>query len=162
MERLQSFEFIPFIHAIQNDADAVMVAHILMKKIDAGYPASMSQKIVTNILRENMGFKGVVMTDDLTMGAIEKNYEIENAAVKSVNAGCDTLLVCHGYDKQVRVIDALKAAAVKGTISKRRLNESVYRIIKLKEKYGLTDDIKDNVDIRAINDEIERALSTFF
>ncbi|HEY9060397.1 MAG TPA: beta-N-acetylhexosaminidase [Pseudobacteroides sp.] len=162
LERLQSFEFVPFIHAIQNNADAVMIAHILIKKMDAIYPASMSEKIVTNILRQNMGFNGVVMTDDLTMGAILKNYNIGNAAVKSINAGCDILLVCHGYNKEVSVIETIKEAVQKGIISKERLNESVYRIIKLKVKYGLIDGKKDNVDIGAINSQINKALSTFF
>ncbi|KNY30036.1 beta-N-acetylhexosaminidase [Pseudobacteroides cellulosolvens] len=158
LDRLQNFEFIPFAEAIQNDADTVMIAHILMKKIDEKYPASMSYKIVNNILRNNMGFQGVVVTDDLTMGAIEKNFVIDDAAVKSFNAGCDILLVCHGYDKELKVIEALKRAAEDGTISKKRIDESVYRIIQLKVKYGLTDTKNHNVDIRNINREIERVL----
>lgn len=162
LERLQNFEFIPFDYAIQSNADAVMIAHILMEKIDSIYPASMSDKIVTNILRQSMGFKGVILTDDLTMGAIQNNYVIENAAIKSINAGCDILLVCHGYNKQVSVIEAIKEAVQKGIISKERLNESVYRIIKLKVKYGLTDDKRDKVDTETINSETNRILSDFF
>ncbi len=158
LERLQNFELIPFAEAIQNDADAVMIAHILMKKIDEDYPASMSYKVVNDILRDNMGFKGVVVTDDLTMGAIEKNFNIDDAAVKSFNAGCDILLVCHGYDKELRVIEALKRAVENGTISKKRIDESVYRIIELKAKYGLTDTRSNNIDIKGINQEIERVL----
>ncbi|HOV27675.1 MAG TPA: beta-N-acetylhexosaminidase [Pseudobacteroides sp.] len=156
LDRLRNFEFIPFLEAIRHNADAVMIAHILMSKIDGDYPASMSHKVVSGILRDEMEFKGVVITDDLTMGAIEKNYDIGDAAVKSFNAGCDILLVCHGYEKELSVIRALKEAAENGEIPLERIDESVYRIIQLKNKYGLTDTKIDDVNITGINEEIDK------
>ena len=134
LKRLKSFELIPFEAAIKNSVDVVMAAHILLPKIDAKYPSSMSKTIITDILRNGLKFNGVVITDDMTMGAVTKNYDIGDAAVTSVNAGCDIILVCHGYDNEVSVINSLKKAVQNGTIKEERVNESLYRILKLKSK----------------------------
>lgn len=75
-----------------------MVAHILMTQLDPDLPASLSPAVVTDLLRGELGFGGVVFTDDLTMGAITQNYGLGEAAVLTVEAGCDMLLVCHGRD----------------------------------------------------------------
>ena len=79
-------------------APAVMVAHILLSQIDPDNPASLSPEVVTGLLREEMGYEGVVCTDDLTMGAISNTYGMGEAAVLAVEAGCDLLLVCHSAD----------------------------------------------------------------
>lgn len=161
MSRLKSFELVPFNDAIKNGADAVMVAHILMNKIDSQNPASLSKTIITDLLRDQLNFKGVVITDDMTMGAIVKNYTISDAAIKSVNAGSDIVLVCHGHDNEVAVIDALKKAVEDGTIPEERINESIYRILKLKDKYKLTDSTLNSIDVGKINDKINNTLSTY-
>ncbi|HBI27489.1 MAG TPA: beta-N-acetylhexosaminidase, partial [Peptococcaceae bacterium] len=95
LDRLSNFELKPFASAIQNGADAVMIAHILLPKIDANHPASLSQTVITDILRNDLQFDGVVLTDDMTMGAIVNNYDLGEAAVESINAGSDIVLVCH-------------------------------------------------------------------
>ncbi len=161
MDRLTGFELVPFKAAIDNQADAVMVAHILLSKIDAENPATMSEAIITGLLRNRLGFNGVVITDDMTMGAIVDNYDIGDAAVRSVNAGSDIVLVCHGNEKRLAVIDALIDAADNGTITEQRLNESVYRILKMKSKYGLKDDTVNPVDIEEINRKINAVLKDF-
>ena len=120
LERLKSFELIPFKDAIENNADGVMVAHILLPKIDSENPASLSKAVITDILRGKLNFNGVVITDDMTMGAIMKNYNIEEAALKSINAGSDIILVCHGYNNEVEVINALKKAVGDGTLTDRK------------------------------------------
>ena len=162
MERLESFELVPFQEAINNQADAVMVAHILMNSVDPKNPASMSKVIITDVLRGQMGFDGVVITDDMTMGAIIENYKISDAVVKSVNAGSDIILVCHGYDHQVNAMNALKAAIEGETMLEDRINESVYRILKLKEKYKLMDDITPLINIDEINKKIDGILSKWY
>lgn len=161
MERLKSFELIPFGQAIDENVDAVMVAHILLPKIDPKYPSSMSKKIITDTLRGDLSFGGVVITDDMTMGAITKNYNIGDAAVTSVNAGSDIVLVCHGYDEEVSVIDALKKAVQDGTISEERIDQSVYRILKLKQKYGISDKTVKSIDTAGLNSKISKLLSTY-
>lgn len=161
LNRLQSFELIPFAEAIEKGADAVMIAHILLPKIDKENPSSMSKTIITDILRTDLKFDGVVITDDMTMGAITKNYNISKAAIKSVEAGSDIVLVCHGYENEVKVINDLKDAVSKGEISEKRIDESVYRILKLKEKYNLNDNIIDSVDVGRINNKIRTLLDTY-
>ncbi len=160
LQRLESLELIPFTEAIKNkEADVVMIAHILLPKIDKQNPSSMSKTIITDILRTNLKFDGIVITDDMSMGAIIKKYNIGESAVKSVNAGTDIVLVCGGYDSKIEVIEALKSAVLKGEISESRMNESVYRILKVKRKYKLKDDIINFVDVGKINSKINKLLN---
>lgn len=154
INRLNSFEFVPFKTAIQNRADAVMVGHILLPKIDNKYPSSMSYEIVTNILRKDLGFNGLVVSDDMTMAAITENYSIEEAAVKSINAGVDLLLVCQKYENTENVLKALKEAVLNGTISKERLDNALYNIISIKKKYLLNKEPKSDITINTLNEKI--------
>jgi beta-N-acetylhexosaminidase len=151
LDRLRRFELIPFREAIQNGADAVMVAHILLPKIDPDYPASLSKTIITDLLKNELKFTGLVVTDDMTMGAITENYSIDGAAVQAIAAGSDLVLVCHEYQKELAVIDAIKNAVSNGTIPESRIDESVYKILKLKQKYGLSDRAIGSVDVARIN-----------
>jgi beta-N-acetylhexosaminidase len=154
LNRLKSFELIPFSKAIQNKADVVMVAHILLPKIDKDNPASFSKAIITDVLRNYLGYNGVVITDDMTMGAIVKNYDIGQAAVKSLNAGTDIILVCHDFDKETAVINAINKAAENKVISQKSIDEKLYRVLKLKQKYGLKDVEVNSVNVKAINNSI--------
>lgn len=165
LERLEDFELGPFKDAIKKDADGIMIAHLLLPQIDQQNPATLSKTIITEILRKKLNYKGVVITDDMTMGAIAENYEIGEAAIKSVKAGSDIVLVCHEYDNQVRVIEALKTAAQKGDIPIERIDESVYRILLLKEKYNFSNgtveaDTKENLlkKIQGINSRISEII----
>lgn len=142
LERLNNFEIVPFKHAIDEEADVVMVAHILLSKLDSGYPASMSREVIENMLRDQLGFEGVIITDDMTMGAIVKNYSIENAAIQSIKAGVDILLVGHGYENALATLNIIKSEVDKGNITVERIDESVYRILRLKDKYGLSNTVK--------------------
>lgn len=161
LSRLESFELIPFSEAIQNNADAVMTAHILLPNIDPENPATMSKVILTNILRDKLKFNGVIITDDMTMGAIVKNYNIGEAAVRSINAGSDLILVCHDNANRLAVIDALRKAARNGTIPMSRIDGSVYRILKLKEKYHLNDSNIKAIDVKKINGMIDSVLNKY-
>jgi beta-N-acetylhexosaminidase len=156
--QLNDFELIPFNEAIKNNVDAIMVSHILLNKIDADFPASMSKVIITDILRENLKFQGVVITDDMTMGAIIKYYDIGDASVKSINAGSDLILVCHGYDNELKVINSLKLAVQNKIITEDRLNESVYRILRLKEKYNINNNKVSTPNVDELNNKIEAVL----
>ena len=132
-----------------------MVAHILMTAIDPERPASLSHAVVTGLLREKLGFDGVVCTDDLTMAAVSDTYGMGEAAVLALEAGCDLLLVCHGADNLTAARDALLEAVETGRISQERLDESVYRILKVKSDFALTNDpVDENVDVSALNDQI--------
>ncbi len=156
---LNQLELIPFRNAFKNQADMVMVAHILMKKLDSKYPASMSKTVITGLLRKQLGFNGVVITDDMTMGAITKHYNLKDAAVRAVNAGCDMILVGHGKDNVSTVYNSLYEAAKNHTIKEDTIDKSVYRILSLKRKYELTNHHVPPVNITKLNSQIERANS---
>ena len=158
LKRIMDFEIVPFKTAIDNGADMVMVAHILMPEIDSEYPASMSHIIITDVLRHELGFDSVVITDDITMGAIEKKYDIGTAAIKSINSGVDIILVGHNYNKAIIVINAIKAGIETGDITLEKVDKSLYRILKLKEKYKLKDTVIDHLNIDAINETINKLL----
>jgi beta-N-acetylhexosaminidase len=148
---LEKIELIPFKQAIANGADVVMVGHIMLPKIDPKNPSTMSEKIIQGILRKDLKFNGVVITDDMTMKAIINNFEIGQAAVQSVKAGSDIIMVAHDYDKIVTVIKALKAAVESGEISEERIDESVNRILELKKNYNVQNELIKSVDVDELN-----------
>lgn len=158
-EELEETELIPFRAAIQSagtdgQVPAVMVAHILLTQLDPERPASLSPAVVTGLLREELGFAGAVLTDDLTMGAVTQSYGLGEAAVLAVEAGCDILLVCHGQDSVPAVRTALLEAVASGRITTERLDESVYRILRLKTEYALTNEPVSPPDLEALNAQI--------
>lgn len=153
--QLARLEWLPFQAAIQEQADAVMVAHILYPKLDPDRPASLSKVIIGQQLRSGMGFTGVVITDDLTMGAITKNYSLGSAAVDTVLAGSDILLVAHEYSNEQAARNALLAAVKSGKLSEARIDESVTRILSLKAKYQLTDSPVAVPDLTQLNKDIK-------
>ena len=117
------------------DRDCVMVGHIATPELTGDLtPASMSGEIVTGVLRQQLNFPGVVITDSLEMGAITQEYSAAEAAVRAIEAGCDILLC---PDDLQAAFDAVLAAAENGTISGARIDESVSRILLLKQSYGL-------------------------
>ena len=157
-EALLENELAPFRAAIDGGAPAVMVAHILMTQLDPQRPASLSPAVVTGLLREELGFDGVVFTDDLTMGAVSQTYGMGEAAVLAVEAGCDMALVCHRQDNLKAARSALLEAVDSGRISMERLDESVYRVLALKAACGLSDGPVAPPDVAALNREIEAVL----
>lgn len=158
LERLNSLELIPFKKAIEEGADAVMTAHILFPKIDSSNPATLSGKVINGILRESLGFEGVIITDDLTMGAIRNSYSAGQAAVRAFLAGHDILLICHEYDNYYMAIQAMKEAVTSGKIKEEQVDRSVQRILTLKKKYKLSNEPVNSIDVDAINKELDKLL----
>lgn len=161
LSRLRKLELIPFKEAVENKADVVMIAHLLMPKLDPDHPASFSKKVITDLLRNELGFQGVVISDDMTMGAIEKNYEIGKASVEAILAGGNIVLVGHDAEKEKTAIRALKKAVADGTIPEDVLNNRVYAILKLKQAYGLTDRPASGPDVQSINKDLTALLQTY-
>ncbi|MCR8849392.1 beta-N-acetylhexosaminidase [Rossellomorea sp. SC111] len=155
LQELESLELIPFRRAINDGADLVMVAHILLPKLDDSYPSSLSEAIVTDLLRKKLNYNGVVITDDMTMKAVTDNYGMGEAAVQSVKAGSDLILIAHDAQKAVTAMEALKSAVKNGEISEERIDESVQRIINLKQKYHLKDTQTGEVDLTELNQAIK-------
>ncbi|MCR2806444.1 beta-N-acetylhexosaminidase [Paenibacillus sp. SCIV0701] len=158
VEQLSQFELLPFAEAIDQDVDAIMVAHLLMRQIDAEHPASISKAVITGLLRDELGYDGVVITDDMTMGALLKGNNIGEAAVQSFLAGTDILLVCHEEELQLEVLQALEQAVDNGTITEQRIDESLRRVLLLKHKYNLSDAAAPPIDLEAVNGIISSAL----
>lgn len=161
LNRLESFELIPFKNAIENGADCIMVAHILLPKIDAENPATLSKTIITDILRDKLKYDGVVITDDMNMGAIEKNYDLAEAALKAVNAGNDIVLVAHKYENALYVLHTIQKAVLDGLISEERIDQSVYRILRLKRSYNLKDENIQAIDIDSMNRKIKETIEKY-
>lgn len=158
LKDLYALELIPFTHAIKYGADAVMVGHIMLPKIDSTYPASISEKIITDILREQLDFEGIIITDDMTMKAIINTLEIGEAAVSAVKAGNDIVLVAHDYANVIKVKEAILQAVEAGEISEQRIDDSVKRILSIKEKYNLSNKQLDRVKIQELNQSINEIL----
>ncbi|RNB84753.1 beta-N-acetylhexosaminidase [Brevibacillus fluminis] len=161
IKRLRSVELVPFADAVRAGADLVMVAHILLPKLDPDHPSSFSQPIITGLLRKELGFGGVVITDDMTMGAIAKHYDIGASAVQAVLAGGNIVLVGHEFDKQATVLHALKQAVLNGSMPMKTIDERVYQILALKQKYKLTDKSVPPVNVKQLNQQITGVLNRF-
>ncbi|UOQ42837.1 beta-N-acetylhexosaminidase [Halobacillus salinarum] len=160
LTQLQQLELIPFKQAVNQGADVVMVAHILIPELDGSYPSSMSKNMITGILRDNLGYNGVIMTDDMTMKAITNHYHLKEAAIQSIRAGNDIILIAHGPQNAIDSIEAIKRAVKQGDLSEERINQSVKRIIQLKMKYGLTDEKSDQFNLSDLNQSLRSLLQS--
>lgn len=134
-ERLEAVEFPPFRRAVAAGVATMMTAHVLYKGLDDQLPATLSPAIITNLLREEMRYDGVVLTDDLEMHAIVDHYGPGDAAVRALLAGCDVLLICKDRDREIAAFDAVEKAVASGTIDFERLNQSVARIQRVKQRF---------------------------
>lgn len=141
MKRLNELELAPFKKAMDVGLDAVMTAHIALPRVaeEANLPATLSRNILTKVLREQMGFDGIVVTDGLEMDGIVERYGSGRAAVIAINAGADMPLVLWQMKKKDEVYDTLMAAVKSGEISRERLDQSVRRILAVKARRGLFD-----------------------
>ena len=124
--------FVDLIKQSKPNTYAIMVSHAMYPQIDAEHPSSLSKAIITDWLRKDMGYNGVVVTDDMDMGALAKHYTFSDMAVQSILAGSDILLVCHEYEHMQEAYNGLMKAVKDGRISKERLDESVKRILLMK------------------------------
>jgi beta-N-acetylhexosaminidase len=135
LPRLQALEWTPFRSAIASNVDSIMTAHIAVPALDdAATPATLSPKILTGILRDQLGFEGLIVTDALEMGGIAHGFTSGEAAVKALEAGADVLLM---PADPLAAIDAVAAAVKAGQITEQRIEQSVTRILTAKARVGL-------------------------
>lgn len=143
LEELKNFELMPFRAAIHEDIEMIMIGHILLPSIDEEYPSTLSQNIIGEILRDEMGYEGVIISDDMTMGAIVNNYSLEEASIDFLKAGGDIVLVCHGIINPNIVFDRIMESIETGELTTEAIDQKIYRILELKDRY-----LKDeNVDL---------------
>lgn len=130
MERLMELELAPFIKAIEGGVDAIMTAHVVFAALEeSGVPSTLSYRILTELLREKLGFKGLIVTDCLEMKAISEGIGVAEGAVRAIEAGSDLVLVSHTLDRQISAIEAVIAAVESGRIPESRIDASLLRIV---------------------------------
>ncbi|MEO8596634.1 MAG: glycoside hydrolase family 3 N-terminal domain-containing protein [Candidatus Solibacter sp.] len=150
-ERLDRVELVPFKAAVDAGVDAVMTAHIAVPALSPpGIPSTLSSAILTDLLKKDLGFKGIIVTDALEMAGIVKTFSTGDAAVRAIEAGADILLM--PTDPEA-VVKAVTAAVQSGRLTRRRIQESVIKILAAKEKVGL--DRKRFVDLENISDVVD-------
>ncbi|MDR9852733.1 glycoside hydrolase family 3 protein [Paenibacillus sp. VCA1] len=135
LDRLQQVELKPFIEAIRGGVDVIMTAHVIFPAIEPErIPATLSRSVLTGLLREDLAYDGIIVTDCLEMHAIAKFFGIGEGAVKAVEAGADVVLVSHTLSDQIEAFEAVKQAVLSGRISEKTIDNAVARILALKSK----------------------------
>ncbi|WP_432357272.1 beta-N-acetylhexosaminidase [Sporosarcina sp. UB5] len=146
LERLHAVELVPFKQCIAAGADAVMSAHVYFPALEKkeNVPATLSHSVITGLLREELGFDGVITTDCMEMDAIAKRIGTVEGCVQAVEAGVDFVMVSHLHDLQEQAVLRLAEAVESGRISEQRIKESIARIEKLARKYTSWEEIDAN------------------
>jgi beta-N-acetylhexosaminidase len=142
-DRIRRVECVPFRAGIAADVAFIMTAHVLIPSFDEERPATLSSKVVQAVLREELGFQGVIVSDDLEMQALAKSYSVTDAAVQAIAAGCDVVLVCRALsddrardvDVQAAVLEELVHAVEDGRIPYKRLDDALTRLRRAKERF---------------------------
>ncbi len=148
LDELKKKEFLPYSNAIAQGLDFIMVGHISVPNVTGDdTPASLSEKMISEVLRQDLGFKGIVMTDYLNDRTIVKNYSAADAAVKAIQAGADLLLEPDDLDA---AYEGLLKAVKKGDITEDRLDESIYRILRV--KLSMQDESSDTTESESVSD----------
>ncbi|MBI3073665.1 MAG: glycoside hydrolase family 3 protein [Deltaproteobacteria bacterium] len=138
LDGLRTRELPPFVAAIAAGADAITTAHISLPRVEGGAePATLNRRILTDLLRSELKFGGVIISDGLAMKAVSGRFGINEAAVRALAAGADMLAVYWTPEKIRGVRDAIVAAVKSGRIPRERLDDAVRRILAVKEKRGL-------------------------
>jgi beta-N-acetylhexosaminidase len=138
-DRLRRVEFVPFRAAVDARVATMMTAHVLVPSLDEKRPASLSKRIVGALLRDELGYDGVILSDDLEMKAIANEYAVPAAAVLAVEAGCDGVLICSGaHDTQAAAIEALVHAVEEDRLPLTRVEDALARQRRAKERFLAT------------------------
>ena len=135
-DRLREVELKPFRAAVASDVAMLMTAHVLFPALDDERPATLSRHIVTDLLREEIGFEGVIATDDMSMEAIAKDWTVAQSTVAAVAAGCDLVLLCAAdAEAQLRAVEALIYAVEDDTLPEQRVEDALTRLQRAKEQF---------------------------
>ena len=135
MDALWEFDLLPFKAAITHDVAGIMLSHIRYKGVDSDWPASLSKIIAHDLLRRQMGYDGVVMTDDLDMSAVKKHYDLKTAIERILSAGIDMPLICHAGPDIENAFKEIRDIQGRSSSKKAKGMKSLERIMKLKSRY---------------------------
>lgn len=156
INELEKNDMVPFENAIMQGADAIMVGHLIIKDVDKKYPASLSKKVIEKYLIEKYNFKGIIITDDLKMMAIQLYYNMKKAVIKAIEAGNDIIMIGLPYSQVKTIIKYITKEVKNGKISIEKIDKSVQKIIDMKQKYKLNDNEVTGFNPNEINEEIEK------
>ncbi len=156
LERLEQVELKPFAAAVKAGIPSLMTAHVIFEPLDAVNPATMSRAVLHGLLREKMGYDGMIVTDDIEMRAIADHYGVEETVVRGLNAGVDHFLCCHTADLAHRAIEAVIRAVEDGTVSREVLAAANRRIAAFGRRYARP--AQDEIDLSCIRSEAHLAL----
>src|SRR5262245_32356200 len=138
-DRIRRVECVPFREAVRAEVAFIMTAHVLVPSFDEEKPATLSSRIVQALLRDELDFQGVIVSDDLEMKAIAATYSVPQAAIEAIAAGCDALLVCSGnVEVQAATLEALVHAVEEEKIPYKRLEDALTRLRRAKERFLTT------------------------
>lgn len=157
-ERLSTVELPPFEQAINAGVGAILAAHVLFPALESNprLPATLSHNVLTKLLREQLGYEGLIFTDCMEMEAITKQYPMGEAAVLAIEAGVDMVLVSHTPERQAEAYWAVVDAVKSGRISRERIDQSYARIKKAKEALAVTKDLPRTIGNRAHREVMEQ------
>jgi beta-N-acetylhexosaminidase len=136
-KRMQEVELVPFKAAIAAGVKAIMTGHSVYPAYDSKYPTTLSEKLLTGLLREELGFDGVIVSDAIGMAAILKQWPLPQACALAIKAGCDTILLKADDESRSQCFFGIKQAVENGDISEERLNEAVTHLLRMKYDQGL-------------------------
>jgi beta-N-acetylhexosaminidase len=135
LQRLRDVELVPFKEACAKGVASVMTAHVMFPVLDEHEPATLSKPILQTLLRQELGYDGVCVSDDLEMAAVAERYDVEVLVEKGLNAGCDLFLICHDNDKAARAVEAAHRLVESGKVPRARAEEALRRVAAMKARY---------------------------
>jgi len=133
---LLSEDILPFQYAVAAGVASIMTSHTIYQDLDPENPATLSKSILTNLLRNELGYDGVVITDDLEMGAIEKEGDLGQAALRAFAAGADLLLICHSHEKVIDALEKTGRAIENSPDLQERMRESIRRVTAMRNAFS--------------------------
>ena len=135
LAELRTTEFIPFKKVFRARLDMVMTSHIKFPKVDPDHPVTFSEVFIKKVLREELRYRQIVITDDLDMGALAKHFTVEETAVRALEAGCDILLYCNKFDHPEMALKAIDKALKDHRLTAKQIDESFNRVVALKKDF---------------------------
>ena len=136
---IRARDLLPFREAIRAGVASIMTSHTIYENLDPECPATLSKKILTGLLRNELGYDNVVITDDLEMGAIEEEGDLGEGALQALEAGADILLICHSHEKVIAAHDKTGLAVSESAKLQQRVKKSFQRVSLLKAEFAKSD-----------------------
>ena len=154
-DRIENVDLVPFQAAIAEQIELIMTAHVVYPAYDPEQPASLSSIVMHNLLRQDLGFQGLIVSDDLEMGAITRRSSVGDATVQALGAGADLVLICQSLERACSAREACQRALRLGMLSATRLQESQQRLLQLKQRFVA----RSGAEIRPIGAPEHQALA---